>query len=167
MSGIKNAGGTYDVCIRAEDDNMYGLSDLRTILLKNGDEFIFISNEMIGSEEIKGTDSQYDETYMDEHAEELWDILYKEKFSFTTPIEMRHGLGAVFSVVLDKGVESYDDNTSEMPYESIVSLEDYDGNGSFQFKWHKDYYDGEELFGEKTLGWYWVNERTGEVTQSP
>ena len=79
------------------------ISELRTILLKRGDELLFISNEKIGSSEDSEETITYDEAYLDEHAEEMWDILYKEKFSTYEPVEMRHGLGAIFSVVLQTG----------------------------------------------------------------
>ncbi len=134
-----------------EEPNVYGISELRTILLKRGDELLFISNEKIGSSEDSEEKITYDDAYLDEHAEEMWDILYKEKFSTYEPVEMRHGLGAIFSVVLQTGVESFDENTKEMTYENIVSLEDCDEDVRFQFKWHKDYYEDEKLFGEKTL----------------
>ena len=166
-SGVKNSAGGVDVIIHAGESNVYGISELRTILLKKGDDFLFISNEKIGSSDDSETSNTYDEAYLDEHAEEMWDILYKEKFSTYEPIEMRHGLGAIFSVVLRTGAESFDENTKEMTYENIVSLEDCDEDGRFQFKWHKDYYDNEEFFGEKTLGWYWVDGQTGEVTAAP
>lgn len=166
-SGVKNSVGGLDVIIHAEEPNVYGISELRTILLKRGDELLFISNEKIESSEDSEEKITYDEAYLDEHAEEMWDILYKEKFSTYEPVEMRHGLGAIFSVVLQTGVESFDENIKEMTYENIVSLEDCDEDGRFQFKWHKDYYEDEELFGEKTLGWYWVDGQTEEVVAVP
>ena len=164
-SAIRNAVDGYELTLHTDDPCPEGFSALRTVLLRHGDDFQFIMNECTSPVEADdGVTEEGDAGSEDTvtKAEELWEILYRERFSTYEPTEMRYGLDSEFSVVLDAGEKSFEEGGAKMRYENLVSFMGADDDG-YQFWWYEVYYEGEEVFGTKTRGWFWMDEASGKI----
>lgn len=161
INGLDNGYG-YELEFKALGECPPGFSQVRTLVTGKNGEYRFLWNE---SEEYGGVQEDYDNEagITHEDVEAAFDLLYEEKLSYYEPKEIRFGDELEMTVVLDTSEEPFEEGGEAMYCETLAEYNDWDDDG-IQFLHHKVYYKKKgEVFATKTLGWYWVDIKTGTV----
>lgn len=163
ISGLDNGYG-YELEFEAVGECPQGFSKVRTFVTGGNGEYRFIWNE---SEELSSNilEENKESGITHEDVERAFDLLYEEKLSFYEPKEIRFGDELEMTVVLDAAEEPFEEGGPEMYCETLAEVNDW-GEDGIRFWYHKAYYTNEnEVFATKTLGWYLVDIRTGEIKE--
>lgn len=164
INGLDNGFG-YELVFKALGKCPKGFSEVRTLVTGNNGEYRFMWNESL--EHNSGDEEEYKETGIThEDVEKAFDLLYEEKLSFYEPKEIRFGEELEMTVVLDVTEEPFEEGSNDMYCETLASYDDW-GDDGIMFWYHKVYYKGkDDVFATKTLGWYWVDIKTGIIKEA-
>ena len=165
ISGLDNGFG-YELEFKAVGECPPGFSQVRTLVTGKNGEYRFMWNE---SEELSSSilEENKKSGITHEDVERAFDLLYEEKLSNYEPTEVRWGEELEMTVVLDVTDEPFEEGGPQMRCETLAEYNDW-GDDGIQFWYHKAYYkEKDEVFATKTLGWYWVDIRTGVIKEGP
>ena len=95
--------------------------------------------------------------------ETAWQHLKESYFSSSELNEISYDAENKFKAVIYRGEMEFSSGDKERPFENVVFF-DHQEDDDYIFGNYLVFYNGEEIFGLRTRGWYSVNSYTGEVT---
>lgn len=190
MENLKNA--VYTQCLKNDFDNLiecmnqaknthdvkyiekiyYILHDMDYYLLRYGPDDVGIYmqdkstiNKYYGALDVYKLDESKQTEALEEQIdiEVAWQYLKESFFSSAQLNEISYDEDNKLRIVTYRGEMEFNGEDKKRPCESVVFF-DHQEDDDYVFGNYLVFYDGKEIFGSKTRGWYHVNSYTGEVT---